>query len=121
VILWKLPLLEWTDSYYPVKKLLKRYSRLDEDAFSAHTRRMGTLNKNKHGYFVAAKGAAESLLKCCTHEQHGVNTKKLTNERINAWLQKNEELSSKGFRSWHLLINNYLKSLLAILWRTWYY
>jgi Ca2+-transporting ATPase len=94
----EIALLEWVNVLYPSEKIIKRYTKMDEEPFNAHSKSMTTLHSFKHEYFISAKGAAENLLRHCAYEQSGMQLKNLSNERKAAWLQKNETLSSQGYR-----------------------
>ncbi|MFV8376149.1 cation-translocating P-type ATPase [Flavobacterium sp. LB1P71] len=81
-----------------VEKLKKQYARIAEAAFNSETKIMGTLHKNKKGYFVAAKGSVEHLLKKCNEIQFGATQKKLTQKERNAVLATSEKMAAEGLR-----------------------
>ena len=94
----EIALLEWVNASHHSKKIIKRYTRVDEEPFNAQTKWMATLHSIRHKYIISAKGAAENLLPYCGLELSGIQSKKLSQERKNAWLQKNETLSAQGYR-----------------------
>jgi Ca2+-transporting ATPase len=79
-------------------ELNKQYPRVAEDAFSSETKLMGTLHKNNHSNFVAAKGAVEVLIEKCTTYAKKDSIEKLTEKDKKIFLQKAEELQTEGTR-----------------------
>lgn len=94
----EIALLHWVNATYPSAKISRRYIKIDELPFDAKTKSMATLHASRHKYVVAAKGAAENLLNFCTQEVAGRQVRPLSDEIKSAWLQKNESLSSQGYR-----------------------
>jgi Ca2+-transporting ATPase len=94
----EIALLEWINESYASKKIIKKYTKIDEEPFNAQTKSMAALHTIRHHYLVTAKGAAENILNYCTHELSGNQLYNLTNKNKSAWLKKNEKLSAQGYR-----------------------
>ena len=74
------------------------YPREAEEAFSSESKLMATLHKSATGNFVAAKGAAEELLKKCTSFCKQEAVVPLTDSERQLFLQKAEEVQANGTR-----------------------
>ncbi len=94
----EIALLEWINTTYPSKKIIKHYIKEDELPFNSENKCMATLHSARHKYVISAKGAAENLLNYCTHELSGKEIKILNDKSKYEWLDKNEKLSAQGFR-----------------------
>lgn len=94
----EIALLEWVNESYSSKKIIKKYTKIDEAPFNAQTKSMATLHAMRHKYFVAAKGAAENILNYCTQELSANQLNNLTHKSKTAWLQKNEKFAAQGYR-----------------------
>ncbi len=81
-----------------VDEIKKQFERVAEHAFSSETKIMGTLHKNGTDNFVAAKGAVEELILKCSSFYNQENVAPLTDADKQTYLQKAEELQSKGAR-----------------------
>ena len=94
----EIALLEWVNTTYPSARIIKRYTKIDEQPFNAEIKSMSTVHSIRNKFLISAKGATENLLNYCTHEATGMRIKKLNEEIKSAWLKKNEILSSQGYR-----------------------
>ncbi len=82
----------------PAEKLKIDYERIGEIPFSSFTKIMGTLHKKSSGYFVAAKGSVEHLLKKCSKIQLGATIKELEDVDRNKILLESEKMAADGLR-----------------------
>ena len=71
---------------------------LREEAFDSESKRMATSHQTDEGILVAVKGAAEAVLSVCTNLQTHDGPAPLANNDRTAWLAKNHDLASGGFR-----------------------
>jgi Ca2+-transporting ATPase len=94
----EIALLEWVNKSYSSKKIIKKYTKIDEAPFNTQTKSMATLHAMRHQYFIAAKGAAENILNYCIQELSNNHINNLTPKNKSAWLQKNEKLAAQGYR-----------------------
>lgn len=76
----------------------KQFPKVDEVPFSSDTKIMATLHKNKHDYYIAAKGAVEELLNCCSSILEGNKIMELNPERKKSWLANAEKQAQSGLR-----------------------
>lgn len=74
------------------------YKREKELPFSSELKIMATLHRYENGYLVAAKGATENLLSCCTGIMDNGTISELTEEERNKWLQRTDELAGRGLK-----------------------
>lgn len=79
-------------------ELKAQFERIDETPFSSETKMMGTLHKSKEGYFVAAKGSGEHLLKKCSKVQANSTITELSDEKRKKILSEVEKLAADGLR-----------------------
>ncbi len=75
-----------------------QFERIDETPFSSETKMMGTLHKNKEGYFVAAKGSGEHLLKKCSKVLANSTITELNDEKQKKILSEAEKMAADGLR-----------------------
>ncbi|GAB2984092.1 cation-transporting P-type ATPase [Mucilaginibacter puniceus] len=78
--------------------LNKQYLRIAELPFNSDIMMMGTLHKTPSGFFAAAKGSVEHLLKRCTKMQLGPIIEALNQEGREAILKKSEKMAANGLR-----------------------
>jgi len=72
-----------------------------EVAFDTDTKMMATFHEQNGGYYVAVKGAPEAVLDACTRQYAGDGedeTRDLSDEEREEWVQKNTELAGRGLR-----------------------
>ncbi|RXK86484.1 cation-translocating P-type ATPase [Filimonas effusa] len=76
----------------------EQYKREKELPFSSELKIMATLHQYENGYLVAAKGASENLLACCTGILDNGEVKALTEEERNKWLERTDALAGRGLK-----------------------
>jgi P-type Ca2+ transporter type 2C len=74
------------------------FPKIDEIPFSSETKIMGTLHKNKSGFYIAAKGAVEELIALCSSVLEGSEIVPLTNQKRGLWLAEAEKRAQAGLR-----------------------
>lgn len=74
------------------------YPEEAEDAFDSDTKKMATFNKSGTGYWVAAKGAMESILDDSTTMMGASGSEEMTDDWREYWLGQNLALAEKGYR-----------------------
>ncbi len=85
--------------------LVAEMPEVREDAFDSVTKIMATANQDKDGFFVAIKGAAESVIGPCGRILKGGRIEPLKDEDRAFWLQRNEDLAVDGFRVLAVALN----------------
>lgn len=78
--------------------LTNLYPEISEISFDAVRKRMSTIHKGPHGYWVFTKGAADFLLKRCSHVFESGRIVKLTEKKRHEILKTNEKLASSALR-----------------------
>jgi P-type Ca2+ transporter type 2C len=76
----------------------KQFPKLDEIPFSSDTKVMATLHRNNQDYLIAAKGAVEELLACCSTVLEGDKAAELTPDKKKQWLSAAEKQAQSGLR-----------------------
>lgn len=76
----------------------KQWPKVDEIPFSSETKIMATLHKNDMQYFIAAKGAVEELLACCSTVLEGNEVIEFTPDKKKQWLNAAERRAQSGLR-----------------------
>lgn len=79
-------------------KLLEKYPEEEEKAFDPEIKMMATYNKNDDGYFVAVKGAPESVIQSSIKILTEEGEIKFTDNDKQDWNKKNIELAERGLR-----------------------
>lgn len=74
------------------------FPKIDEVPFSSDTKVMATLHGGNEGFYIAAKGAVEELLACCTSVLEGNETITLTEGKRKQWLTHAEKQAQSGLR-----------------------
>lgn len=74
------------------------FKKVGEIPFSSETKMMATLHKSKEGYFVAAKGSGEHLLKKCSKVQNNSAVTELSDEARKKILSEAERMAADGLR-----------------------
>ncbi len=69
-----------------------------EEAFDSDIKMMATFHRTDDRYYVAVKGAAESVLESCTHIKDTTDPRVMAEEEREFWLRRNEDLARRGFR-----------------------
>ncbi len=95
----EISLLQFLEKYNPQKYgEISNQERVAEDPFDSESKYMGTVNKENGNYYVAAKGAAESILGICSKINSEEGVTDISEEKIQEWKKKNDELSGQGLR-----------------------
>jgi len=95
----EISLLQFLEKYNNEKyKEIVKQDRVAEDPFDSESKYMGTVNKENGNYYVAAKGAAESIMGICSKIKSDKGVTDLSEEEIEKWKKKNDELSGQGLR-----------------------
>lgn len=76
----------------------KQFPKVEEIPFSSDTKIMATLHKNNQDYYIAAKGAVEELLTCCSSVLEGNEIIELTDDKRKQWLNNAEKQAKSGLR-----------------------
>ncbi|MBN8718668.1 MAG: cation-transporting P-type ATPase [Sediminibacterium magnilacihabitans] len=76
----------------------RQFPKVDEIPFSSETKIMATLHKNNQEFFIAAKGAVEELLACCSAVLEGDQIVELTPDKRKDWLTTAERKAQSGLR-----------------------
>jgi Ca2+-transporting ATPase len=74
------------------------YPKLDEIPFSSDTKIMATLHSNAQRYYIAAKGAVEELMNCCTSVLEENIVVAMDETRRKQWLAVAEQRAQSGLR-----------------------
>ena len=81
------------------RTLQNRQPRLREIPFDSKRKRMATVHASEQtGYFVAVKGAPDSLLACCTRIQEQGEIRPLTDSDRRAIMQANNTMAGQALR-----------------------
>lgn len=81
-----------------IEQLRQQFPKVDEIPFSSETKMMATLHSGNNIFMVYAKGAAEEILKQCSHILMGSQIQTLNEETRNQWKDKSEQLAASGLR-----------------------
>lgn len=76
----------------------RKLERKLHDPFDSDSMVMGSVNQLENGYYMAGKGAAHALLERCSNVLTNGETKELSDEEKEAWLDKNNQLADEGLR-----------------------
>lgn len=80
------------------EQLRQQFPKVNELPFSSETKMMATLHNNNNSFVVYAKGAAEEILKQCSHILSGSQPQILNDETRIYWKEKSEQLAASGLR-----------------------
>jgi Ca2+-transporting ATPase len=80
------------------QELNSSYPEEKEDAFDSETKMMATYHARNSGYWVAAKGAPESILAGSTAVATPEGPQKLSETDRRFWLEKNDTMAAAGLR-----------------------
>ncbi|BCA79305.1 cation-transporting P-type ATPase [Desulfuromonas sp. AOP6] len=80
------------------QELLKDYSEIREEAFSAETMMMATFHEYEGEILVAVKGAPEAVLGCCTRVAEEDEVVELSQQGRREWVEQNRALAEEGMR-----------------------
>lgn len=81
-----------------IEQLQQQFPKINEVPFSSETKMMATLHSSDNGFMVYAKGAAEEIIKQCSHILIGSEIQTLNEETRNQWKGKSEQLAASGLR-----------------------
>ena len=80
------------------KNSLSNAERISEVPFDSETKIMATLHKIGDRYTISAKGAAESLMDCCSFVADGTNIIAFSSLLKEKWITKNSALAGLGLK-----------------------
>ncbi len=80
------------------RELLRNLPRIDEVPFSSDRKMMSTIHKSKRGYYVATKGATDTVLACCDRIYHRGKVVKLTPKLKKEVLKETELMAENALR-----------------------
>jgi Ca2+-transporting ATPase len=80
------------------KGLNEKYPEEREDAFDSETMMMATYHRLEKGYWVAAKGAPETIIAGCSTILTPDGKQELSEADRTNWLDKNDEMAAAGLR-----------------------
>ncbi|MDC0834020.1 Cation-transporting ATPase [Geitlerinema sp. FC II] len=80
------------------KSLVDRYPEIREVAFDSETKMMATIHESDDGYFVAVKGAPESVLSVCTQVATPEGIVAWEGDRRQTWNDRCTEMAKDGLR-----------------------
>ena len=80
------------------EKLNQKYPEEKEDAFDSDTKRMATFNRFGSSYWVAVKGAVETILADASTVATETGPQPMDEKWKSYWLRRNAELAEKGYR-----------------------
>lgn len=78
--------------------LLKKMPEVYEEAFDPEVKMMATFHKHDNYYLVAVKGAAESILKICSHSMTEEGRKEMRSKDRKRWLERSNQMAREGLR-----------------------
>ncbi|MBR9977251.1 MAG: cation-transporting P-type ATPase [Bacteroidetes bacterium] len=78
--------------------LLEKMPEEREEAFDPDTKMMATFHKTDSAYYVAVKGAPEAILEVCSAVVTEEETRDLTGDDRQAWLEHNTAMAKGGLR-----------------------
>lgn len=80
--------------------LLAKYPEVREVSFDSATMMMATIHESGDQFYVAVKGAPEKVLQACTRQvkEGDDSEKELTDDDIEHWLNRSDELAREGLR-----------------------
>ncbi len=95
----EISLLQFMEKYDSQKyEEMTKPERVAEDPFDSESKYMGTVYKEDGSYYVAAKGAAESILGICSKIKTEEGVQDISDEDKEEWKKKNNDLSGQGLR-----------------------
>lgn len=80
-------------------ELLQRLPEVHEDPFDPDSKRMATVHQRDGEFSIAAKGAPEVLLPCCSHVQTPDGPVPIDAPAMKDWLRRVEQLGARGLRT----------------------
>ncbi|MCF6158266.1 MAG: cation-transporting P-type ATPase [wastewater metagenome] len=78
--------------------LLQDMPEVREEAFDPDVKMMATFHQHNDRYFVAVKGAAEPILRACSHLLTESGKKELSDEDRTRWLEQGNTMAEEGLR-----------------------
>ena len=79
-------------------RLREEMPEVREEAFDPELKMMATFHRQNGGYYVAVKGAPETVITVCDSVAGMADEKELSEDERKQWLKKNEEMAEKGLR-----------------------
>lgn len=81
-----------------IEQIRQQFPKINEVPFSSETKMMATLHSRQTDFIVYAKGAAEEILRQCSHILVGSEIQTLNEETRKHWKEKSEQLAASGLR-----------------------
>lgn len=79
-------------------ELERKYPRLAEIPLDSTRKRMSTINQLEDGRYLLVKGAPEIILRRCRYIDSGEGVKELTDEEVEGWLSRLNDMTSRALR-----------------------
>ncbi|WBF05579.1 calcium-translocating P-type ATPase, PMCA-type [Methanothermobacter thermautotrophicus] len=79
-------------------ELERKYPRLAEIPLDSTRKRMSTINQLEDGRYLLVKGAPEIILRRCRYIDSGDGVKELTDEEVERWLSRLNDMTSRALR-----------------------
>ncbi|BAZ99028.1 calcium-translocating P-type ATPase, PMCA-type [Methanothermobacter sp. EMTCatA1] len=79
-------------------ELERKYPRLAEIPLDSTRKRMSTINQLEDGRYLLVKGAPEIILRRCRYIDSGEGVKELTDEEVERWLSRLNDMTSRALR-----------------------
>lgn len=78
--------------------LVREIPEVREEAFDSEVKMMATFHKYNGQYYVAVKGAAESLLHVCSHIMTGSGKREIADDDRTRWVEQGNKMAEEGLR-----------------------
>lgn len=79
-------------------ELERKYPRLAEIPLDSTRKRMSTINQLEDGRYLLVKGAPEIILRMCRYIDSGEGVEELTDEEVERWLSRLNDMTSRALR-----------------------
>lgn len=81
-----------------IGSMRQQFPKVAEEPFSSETKMMVTVHTNGNGHFVAAKGAAEEMVRHCVFILENGTINELDDRKRDWWLERALDLAASGMR-----------------------
>ena len=96
---WKLPCWKWANGGgFHRPELRQDLPEEREVAFDPEIKMMATYHQSDQGYWVAVKGAPETLLERCTHHMTAKGRQEMDDSSRDRWQQRMTDTAKAGLR-----------------------